>query len=72
MVVRIFDRMESAYGLVSNSGSFENSKKQKDKELEARHIADPSVLFMVDFLQFFFIRGQWKLWGILWDDDGMY
>ena len=36
LVVRIFDRMESAYGLVSNSGSFENSKKQKDKELEAR------------------------------------
>lgn len=31
---RIFDRMESAYGLVSKSGSYENSKKQKDKELE--------------------------------------
>eukprot|EP00435_Cladocopium_sp_Y103_P045073 s1037_g12.t2 len=31
---RIFDRMESAYGLVSKSGGYENTKKQKDKELE--------------------------------------
>lgn len=31
---RLIDRMESAYGLVSNSGSYETSKKQKDRELE--------------------------------------
>ena len=37
-----------------------------------RERADPSVLFMVDFLQVSLSVGNGMLWGILWDDDGMY
>ena len=32
---RIIDRMETAYGVVSDSSSYQSLKKQKDKELEA-------------------------------------
>ena len=32
--LRALDRMQSAYGLVSNVGGIDNSKKQKEQELE--------------------------------------
>ena len=50
--------MESAYGLVSKSGSYENSKKQKDKELEARRrglIREGCAVKEPGIFQFFYV-----------------
>ena len=61
--VRIFDRMESAYGLVSKSGSYENSKKQKDKELEARRrrglIREGCAVKEPGIFEFFYVFTLW-------------
>jgi hypothetical protein len=55
--------MESAYGLVSKSGSYENSKKQKDKELEARRrrglIREGCAVKEPGIFEFFYVFTLW-------------